>query len=570
MQSDALTRQYEQALSLAEAGQYAQALDQILGYLKAAPADGKALNDAGTILFCMQRGSEAITYFEKALGICSGDELTQVQWNLCEVYLQEGMPDKASELFGPMRRQGTINVDLLNRAAEAFLKSNDLGGATETLLLSLALYPEQEVLKPMLEIIRSHRQRVLLAADRSTPLVQSLKGALEKRVPLDVVIGQPGQMAEKIQQAQTVIFAGAGKLLSQGLSLPRASRAIVVLGEGDMYQASTAQVRWAAADAVLACASADAIEDFTEQTGVRTVVQVRCAAEPQAGPVHEKKAGKRIAAAGPWNLRMNPMFLIQCFQKLHYLDADTRLHIAGEFEDAGLERYIRTAVEAMDLDTVVFFDGPVKNLARWFRDKHFVVSTAIDGSAMDSVWMGMACGLKPVVHGFSDAALQIDKRFVFTLAEDFCKQVQTEGYDPAAYRNMVQERFESVNVISKVNSTLSRWERTGKSLPESTVQRAAYEPPVGAGAVDAVSQNRFAGTMPVQPISAVAEQAAAATRSLKEMLREQSSNVRNEPNTAAPGAAAGAQEVQFKCSADRFSVEPFLDLEPSAVPFAQR
>jgi tetratricopeptide (TPR) repeat protein len=420
MQSEALMRQYEQALALAEAGQYAQALEQMLGYLKASPADGKALNDAGTLLFCMQRGSEAIGYFEKALALCDGEEQMQVQWNLCEVYLQEQMPEKAVEMFGAFRRQGMMNADLLNRTADGFLRKNDLGGAVEALLLSLSLYPEQEVLTPMLEIIRSRRGHVLLAAESSTAMVQMLKGALERRVVVDAVIGQTEAMSEKIQQAATVIFVGAGRMLVQGLSLHRSCKTIVVLSESDLYHPSVTQAHWTAADTILACASADAIQDFREQTGVGSVVQVRPAAEPQPGMTQEKKAGKRIAAVGPWSLRLNPMFLIQCFQKLHYLDADTRLHLAGEFEDAGLERYVRSAVEAMDLDTVIFFDGPVKNLSRWLRDKHFVVSTAIDGSAMASVWMGMACGLKPVVHRFADAESWIDKRFVFTLAEEFC------------------------------------------------------------------------------------------------------------------------------------------------------
>lgn len=575
MQSDALTSQYEQALALAESGQYAQALDQMLGHLKASPADGKALNDAGTILFCMQRGSEAIAYFEKALTLCTGDELTQVQWNLCEVYLQEGMPEKAAELFGPMRRQGTINVDLLNRAAEAFLKKNNLGGAVETLLLSLSLYPEQEVLKPMLEIIRSHRQRVLLAADTSTVLVGTLKTALEKRVPVDVVIGKTEAMAEKAQRAGAVVFVGAGKMLVQGLALSNRCKTVVVLSEEDLYRPFASQVRWDAADTILACASADAIEDFKEMTGVRSVTQVRSAAEPQADAVQAKKPGKRIAAVGPWTLRLNPMFLIQCFQKLHYLDADTRLHIAGEFEDAGLERYVRTAVEAMDLDTVVFFDGPVKNLSRWLRDKHFIVSTAIDGSAMDSVWAGMACGLKPVVHRFADAESWIDRRFVFSLAEDFCRQVQAEGYEPAVYRSMVQDQFEGANVIRKVNAALSRWEQVSSPLPEAGLQNTSLPQPFNSPVFEPTSQNRFGATSSVEPpISSVAEQAAAVVRGLRETLQQQPAHVRAEsPHLQAvqnTGDLNGSREIQFKCSQDRFSVEPFLDMEPSGAPFAQR
>jgi tetratricopeptide (TPR) repeat protein len=571
MQSETLTRQYEQALSLAEAGQYAQALDQMLGYLKASPLDGKALNDAGTLLFCMQRGGEAIVYFEKALAICSGDELTQVQWNLCEVYLQEGMPEKAAELFGPMRRQGTINADILNRAADAFLKKQDLGGAVETLLLSMTLYPDQEVLKPMLEIIRSHRQRVLLAADSSTAFVQTLKNTLEKRMPLDVVIGHPDAMSEKVQQAGTVIFAGAGKMLGYGLSLPKSCRTIVVLGEGDLYHWSVLQAHWKAADTILASASTEAIEDFRELTGVDSVVQVRPAAEPLTDIAQEKKPGKRIAAVGPWGMRLNPMFLIQCFQKLHYLDADMRLHFAGEFEDAGLERYIRSAVEAMDLDTVVFFDGPVKNLNRWFRDKHFVASTAIDSSAMNSIWAGMACGLKPVVHRFADAESWIDKRFMFTLAEDFCRQIQTAGYEPAIYQAMAQEQFESANVIRRLNAILCRWEQASKPLSEALPQGAVHQQSVHVPVFEHTSQNRFAeaGSMQ-QPIGSAAEQAMSVTRKLKELLLEQPSNVCSETEPVQLPAAASAHEIQFKCNQERFSVEPYLDTEPSAVPFAQR
>ncbi|MHC4960700.1 MAG: hypothetical protein ACYTE1_06060, partial [Planctomycetota bacterium] len=90
MHSDSAAQQYEQALALAEAGQHEQALEQIVNYLQVMPNDGKAFNDAGTLLFCMQRGRDAIVYFEKALQLCEGDDLTQVYWNLCETYLQEG------------------------------------------------------------------------------------------------------------------------------------------------------------------------------------------------------------------------------------------------------------------------------------------------------------------------------------------------------------------------------------------------------------------------------------------------------------------------------------------------
>ena len=124
MHSDSTAIQYEQALALAESGQHEQALKQIVNYLQAMPNDGKAINDAGTLLFCMQRGREAIVYFEKALRLCAGDDRTQVYWNLCEAYLQEGFPEKAVTLFDAMQQKEILNVDTINRTADVFLKKN--------------------------------------------------------------------------------------------------------------------------------------------------------------------------------------------------------------------------------------------------------------------------------------------------------------------------------------------------------------------------------------------------------------------------------------------------------------
>jgi tetratricopeptide (TPR) repeat protein len=563
MHSETLTRQYEQALTLAEAGQYGQALEQMLGYLKASPSDGKALNDAGTILFCMQRGTEAIAYFEKALTVCRGDELTQVYWNLCEAYLQEGWPEKAALLFDAMRHQGILNADILNRAAEAFLQKKNMGGAVETLLTSLSLYPEQDVLKPMLEIIRNHRTPVTILADADNMLVHTVRQTLEKRLPLKTVFAtHPQSIADTMRQSQTVILVGAGMSLVQGLNQPRGPKVFVVLNESDLYHSWMTQVHWAAADAVLACAPAEVIEDFKERTGIRTVTTAQSAVEAEARPQQEKKPGKRIAAIGPWTLRHNPMFLLQCFQKLHYLDADMRLHLAGEFEDAGLERYIKDTAEAMDLGTVVFFDGPVKNFNKWLKDKHFIVSTAIDSSALAGVWAGMACGLKPVVHRFAGSESMVAGGYVFTLAEEFCKQIQSDRFEPAVYRQMAQDQFEKNGLTRKLHSILCRMEQAANESSADSlfvqqspvIQTSLFRPDAPAP-----MPVEHAPAAAVQPsITTLAEQALSASRTLREMMH-------NSPSSSEP-----APLLNSPVSMGGLSIEPFLEAEPSAVPFAAR
>ncbi|MCE5186746.1 MAG: tetratricopeptide repeat protein [Planctomycetaceae bacterium] len=561
MHPDTLTHQYEEALSLAESGRYEQALEKMLGYLKAAPSDGKALNDAGTILFCMQRGTEAIAYFERALTACSGDEQAQVYWNLCQACLQEGFPEKASELFHRMRNHGTLNADILSRTADAFLQRNELGNAVETLLLSLALYPNQEVLVPMLEVIRKRRIQGTLFADAETPMVHNLRASLESRVPLETcVCALPQMIAERQLRAGAVIYAGIGPSLLHGLSAAKACKLIVVLNECDIYNPFAGQLRWSAADMVLACASVEAIEDFKEITGVRAI-QASGAIDAQRPDVHEKKHGKRIAAVGPWTFRHNPMFLLQCFQKLHYCDADTRLHLAGEFEDAGLERYIRSAAEAMDLDTVVFFDGHVKNLNRWLRDKHYIVSTAIDASAMPSVWAGMACGLRPVVHRFAGAEPLIASDYIFTLAEDFCKQVQSRQFEPAVYRRAAQQQFESGSAVRRIHAFLSRAE-------QANTQCAAPNPPGGTLPVNAMTQPAAAGRPHEEErsIHSKAEQALAAARELRRMMEPVSPGVPAAPSEMQPPRRTEPQSTLYQ----GLSVESLPETECLTVPFAGR
>lgn len=567
------SRQYEQAVNLAEAGRYEPALQQMLGYLQTSPSDGKALNDAGTILFCMQRGAEAIAYFEKALTLCRGDELTQVYWNLCEACIQEDQPDKAAALFATMHERGILNVDILNRTAEKFLRLNNLGGAVETLLTSLDLSADQDVLRPMLEIIRSHRARITIAADQETPLVHTLRSSLEKRFPAQTLLANDfAALADRMQQSPAFIFAGAGTLLKHGLDLPKSGKIFVVLEEGDLYDPSVSQIRWSAADTVVACASADAIASFRERTRMRNVIQAQAVIEPLSASVHEKKAGKRIAAVGPWTFRHNPMFLLQCFQKLHYLDADMRLYLAGDFQDEGLERYIQTMAQTMDLDSVIFFEGPIKNWNKWLRDKHFIVSTAIDSSAMASVWAAMSGGLKPVVHHFDGSGSMLPGEYLFTLAEDFCRQIQSADYQPAVYHGLARQQFEKHGVAHKLHMMISRIERTAGSAPEAVAQ--TISPAAAAMPAGALNLTHTVETQPSAPsVSQIAEQALTASRSLQEMMRQsQSMRQSHEPSIQLQTRPQPPVPVQESLMVPQggLSVESFLDAEPSAVPFARR
>lgn len=142
---------YENALNLAEAGDHRQALENIRQRLAEAPDDPEALNDAGVILHCLRFSDEALEHLERARQFAP--ESPEIVWNLVETYLAAGRPQEAQRFFDDMQAMGILSADALNRTANAFLNNGDIPNALRMLRRSLEFSPEQEILKPMIEIL---------------------------------------------------------------------------------------------------------------------------------------------------------------------------------------------------------------------------------------------------------------------------------------------------------------------------------------------------------------------------------------------------------------------------------
>ena len=143
---------YQKALELAEIGRYEDALGYIQEHLGSSPDDAEALNDAGAILHCMGRSDEAVKHLVKARNL--QPDSAEIIWNLSETYLAVGKAPEATELFDDMERLGILNADVLNRTANVFISENNLSNAVKILNRSLELSPDQEILQPMIEVIR--------------------------------------------------------------------------------------------------------------------------------------------------------------------------------------------------------------------------------------------------------------------------------------------------------------------------------------------------------------------------------------------------------------------------------
>ena len=467
MAQESKSNDYVLAGELAEAGQYDKAVALLKKHLQANPDDGVACNDLGTILYCMNRGDEAIGYFQKAAELCLGDELLQVYMNLSEAYIVEERPNEAVSLFDKMQKLNILTADTVNRTGNLFLLQEDLSSALEVLLYSLHLWPGQDVLYPMIEVILGKRARIAIVAGRDSHELGVLDEYLGKRFNVrSMVCENVGQVQSISQWADICLYVGGGEVVRQAVSASKKGANVVYLGSGDF--ANEAELMdWRKVDTLIVpdydSVRAGLEDVFGSLLNRPIVLRVKEFIDLKSLTYADRKKGKRLAAVGPWDAASNPMQLIQCMQKLHYIDSDYRLYMAGEFVDKATEVYVRHMISELELEHVVMLDGAVKNMNSWLKDKHYIVSAAMSIESVSNVLARMACGLKPVVHNVPGMKAVLGEACLFNSAEQFCEQVLSENYDSYRYRAMVEERFMRSRPLKMINECLRKYEQKCQS-----------------------------------------------------------------------------------------------------------
>ncbi len=454
---------YQSALKLAEAGQYEEALSNIQGHLRTAPDDAQALNDLGAILYCLGRSDEAIEFLVKAKNLQGGS--AEIIWNLVEAYLSVGRANEAMQLFDEMQNLGILNADVLNRTANVSLEQGNKFDAIETLLRSLRISPGQEVLNPMIDVIRSKRPKITffsgLTGDLKflTDIYEFTKRRYQTQLCEDQSIEQ---IYELMKCSDISWFEWCTNLAVAASRLPKVCKNIVRLHRFEAYNNWPSQVQWENIDILIIVGNSfvkDALLDQVPDIENRTrLVTIPNGVNLDKFKFVDRQNGKNLAYVGYLNMRKNPMFLLQCMQKLHYFDPEYKLFFAGAFQDKMLEQYIRYMVQALELTDVVFFDGWQQDLNSWLQDKHYIISCSIGESQGMGILEGMACGLKPVIHNFPGSDQIFSSEFLFNISEDFCRQILSETYEPQKYRRFVEENYPLENQLRNINDLFIQFE----------------------------------------------------------------------------------------------------------------
>ena len=475
---------YERGTELADEGKYEAALSCMCEHLRTMPHDAQALNDAGTILHCLNRSNEAIEYLERAYDFRK--DSAEIVWNLVEAYLGVGMASKAASLFDEMEQMRILNIDVVNRTASMLLDQNKKGQAVEVLLQSLRLWPEQEVLPPILEIIRGRRPKVaflcsriggaMTLADALAFFKQRFQTTYHERHSVEGI-------CELLEQSDIAWLDGGGETVVEASKLPHVGKTIVSLRPSDIRGDWVREVRWEQLD-ILVQMGSSAVESALLEWVPDIRSRIRVVVLPDGIKLdrfisEERMRGKNLAFIGCLSLEANPMFLLQCMQKLHYIDPEYRLFFSGRFDSSILEQYVRHMVQILSLEDVVSFEPYPSDLNAWLSDKHFVVSSALSENQVESVLKGMAAGLKPVIHNFVGAETLFPPACLFNIAEEFCERVLGPDYDPEGYRRFVADRYPIDGHLHRANLILTQLEKEIDFQPLTTFAGGVRTDPLG-------------------------------------------------------------------------------------------
>lgn len=451
---------YQKGLELAEAGRHQDSLAYIQEYLRQKPTDAEALNDMGTILHCLGRNNEAIDYLLKAREI--QPDCAQIVWNLSEAYLACNKAKEASELFDNMTQAKIMSADIVNRCANSFLNKNNKIGAINMLYKSLELSPNQEIIRHMIDVIKSKTAKVAIfcGADGDT-FLPDIVNFLKDRFEIRIFEGKTQkELQEMMQWSDISWFEWCTDLAVAGTQLPKVCKTIVRLHKYEAYLPWPGMVDFSKVDFLITVGNSyvmkalkQQVPDIEEQTNVFTIPN---GINFDKYTFKNRQQGKNIVFIGGFRMVKNPGFVLQCMQKLNYIDKDYHLYFAGGFPDLTVEQYVKHMTKQLGIENVVHFDGHQKDMNSYLADKNYVVSTSLIESQGMGIMEAMACGLKPVIHNFIGASEIYGSKYLFNIAEDFCKQIISDEYQPSEYRSFVEKRYSLGEQLSRISDVFIR------------------------------------------------------------------------------------------------------------------
>jgi len=209
----------------------------------------------------------------------------------------------------------------------------------------------------------------------------------------------------------------------------------------DLYSPCLEKVNWAFVDGIV-FETAYALELFERRYGApKVAVSAGHGIEPHRFSYRKHTPSLSIACVSPLTAAGNPSLLVQIAAALAKTDPDYRIHVAGDAPGIQVKTYLEHATRSLGIGETIQVDAGSKSLDSWLEDKDYVLSTSIAETSGRSVFVGMAKGLKPVVHNWPGAARLFNPDALFNDVESAIERITQESLHSQEHRDFVLERY---------------------------------------------------------------------------------------------------------------------------------
>ncbi len=454
---------HQRGLALAREGQLDQALRAIREHLLENPADAEALNDAGVLLHQLDQPAEALVHFRAALDR-RDDRPAELLWNLAECCMHADRPAEALAVVPELTDAPHAAAELANRVAERCVQHNDLAGATEAILQSLKLLPDQPALQTLGEQLRRARLKIALFVPRARlEEIRPIYRFLSERFPTKLCTGQnEPEFHSLLKWCDVAWFEGISEMFLHAATTPTGAHVLCHLPAEQFTHPAVERIRWENVDRLLTGAEQASrqlllqrVPDLTDRTRLDLLPH---AVDADDVPFNDRPRGKRLACLAPLRAHSNPMGLLQHFAALHAVDPDYTLHLAGVIHDEALARYLTHMIDRLGLAQAVHLEGWQADTDAWLADKHFLVTAGVVEEDVETSCRALAAGVKLVAHRFPGAERIWPEDLLYDTAGQFIDRIHRDAYEPARYRRWAQQRFTRSRQIARVTAILAELE----------------------------------------------------------------------------------------------------------------
>lgn len=440
--------QYNVALLEMEDGNLEKARDRLKILIEHYPDNADLYNDLAIIYSQLDNVEEAYASWEESLKRNPNDSKNRN--NALEYTLHHGFFDEG------------LHILTINRRADDISDKTEIELKRWSEILEERSLADKKRVKNVINNIdtRISGQKIAIFASIDTFIKEIAQSLAEDNEVRFYKNSSKQEMKSLMEWADVSWFEWCDQLVIEATKLKKTCKIVCRLHSYEAFTEMPMLVDWGKVD-VLIFVNASVqkiIQEKYNLTVEQVVVQNGLDVHKYVIP-GDKIYTKKIASVGYINYKKNPSLLLYCFDKIHSFDNEYTLHIAGKHQDPRIELYFKHYLKNNPLP--IYFDGWVEDMASWYADKDYVISTSLFESFHYSIAEGMASGLLPLIHNWFGADMLYPQEYLFRTPDDclrLLQKLETADKKVLAINNhqFITDRFNQKSKLDEIYLVLQK------------------------------------------------------------------------------------------------------------------